>query len=178
MEDKTKRLAQAKVNQRLLKNIKRRIARLEKNISKYGKSPALEKLDELNIPMHTRGLSLDELKSQYRDLMYFQTLRTSYVKGLKNYSSRWKGISPKLDDKEYSARFSSLYSRFVEEHAIMSHYKYEVYDLIAAYLDDNASDKTIHDALEQMFNDIQYGGTILESGDAVRLYYIPTKPGI
>lgn len=130
----------AKENQRLARNIKRRLARLDK---KYGEeSFFVRKLNKMPLNIFgTRGKSIEELKKQYRELRYLDELKTSYVKGQKNFDTFWNDI--KNYGYEAYDKFSRLYNRFVEENGMLEKYKYEIVDKIADFAEQGLSEYEI-----------------------------------
>lgn len=168
-------LAISKQNQKLLKNLKRRIKNLNK---KFGATPATKKLLELKVPMYTKGLSLQQLKDQRRDLLYITSLKTSYVKGMKNFLEHWEKIDTYLKQSgpETENKFWEIYNKFVEEHAIMHKFKYDVSEVIYAGMSEGKTEEQIEENLKTLFNAIQYGEEpMANDATRTRLFYINKK---
>lgn len=173
MAKDTVRSQLAAENRKLIRNLKRRIHNLNK---KYGATPATSKLISMGTPLYTKGLTLQQLKDQKRDLIYISGLKTSYVKGMKSFTEHWEKIDTFFKEKgEYTKdKFWEIYNKFVEEHAIMHAYKYDITEIIYANMQDGKSEEQIYDNLNKLFNAIQYGEeTVVD--DSTRLFYIPTK---
>lgn len=151
----------AKENQKLLKNIKRRFANLER---KYGSTIAIETFRKRNIPLTTRGLSLKDLQQQHRNLTYISSLKTSTVKGQKQYEKSFKPIENALKDTNVSDKFFELYNKFIEENRWMEKYKYEIFDTLLEEINENKSDEEIFNSIKEKIND-------LETEDIIENYF-------
>ncbi len=149
-------------NQRLLRNLKRRFATLKVRVNQTGEeSPALKqwqgKIDRGTLKLTTRNLTKTELEAQHRELVYLNTLKTSRVKGYKNYVNKWKptidqlksiGGSDLVDD------FYTLYNKLVEENGLIAKYKYELFEIISDGLINNLSDEEIRRRVMEKFDEI------------------------
>lgn len=171
---KSERSILAAENRKLIRKVTRRIGNLNK---RFGVTPATKKLIEMNVPMYTKGLTLQQLKNQRRDLLYFSGLKTSYVKGMKSFEKHWKKIENYFEAvPESKDKFWELYNKFVEEHVIMMNYKYDITEVIYAGMSEGKTEEQIVKELDTLFNAIQYGEEeISPDENLTRLFYIPRK---
>ena len=145
----------AKENQRIYKNISRRIKRIE---NKFGKDAYIvKKWKDANVSSTTRGLSLQELSQQSAQLHQFESLKSSTVKGYKNYLKWEEDINvlalEGIDDSE----LYKLYNKFVEENGLISKYKYDAFDIITEMLVDGESEEAIRERVMELQYDADYG---------------------
>ena len=68
-----------KKTRRLIKNVSRRIERIEKYDKETTPQYAVEKYRSLNIPKRLSELSRKELENLYRDLSYIEKLKSSTI---------------------------------------------------------------------------------------------------
>ena len=167
----------ARQNQRLLRNLKRRFATIKEKVNLTGEeSPALKqyegKLERGTLKLTTRNLTKAELEAQHRELTYLNTLKTSRVKGYKNYINKWK---PTIDNlkriggKDLVDNFYSLYNKLVEENGLIAKYKYELFEIISDGLINNLSDEEIRKRVMEKFDEIYDSNQEVELEDKIVL---------
>lgn len=145
----------AKENQRIYKNVSRRIERVAK---KYGENAFIvREWKKANVSPTTRGLSLQQLTEQSAQLHRFETLKSSTVKGYKNYL-KWSEnvVNLAFADIDESELYK-LYNKFVEENGLIAKYKYEAFDVITEMLIDGESEETIRERVMELQYDSDYG---------------------
>lgn len=141
-----------KENQRLLRNVKRRLANITR---KYGSSYATQRFLSLEIPMTTRGLTDEELRKQYSALKYIDSMKTSRIKGMRNFEKFNKIIdSLNAAGEGFVDKFYSLYGRLVEENGLLEKYKYQVMDTIRDGILNADNDEVIRNNVLKLFDDI------------------------
>ena len=115
---------------RLVKNIKRRVSRV---IKKYGSTPGTDRVAKSkSLNYKVKGLNEKELRDKLRELKYIDSLKTTFMEGVKQYNQNFKGIKQFLDDNpDYKDKFWELYNKLIEEKRIQNYYKYDVMDIIA-----------------------------------------------
>ena len=142
----------AKKVQRLRKNITRRFQNIQRA---FGRSRAMEKYYELEIPLTTRGLSGKELKKMYDNLLYISSLKTSYVRGAKNFKIHFEDIMNTINfDKKLEDRFWSLYDKITEENLWLENYKYEIFDTVNEYINEGLSDEDIIKTINKTYQEV------------------------
>ena len=134
-----------------MRNLKRRFATLEIKVNQTGQeSPALKqwqgKIDRGTLKLTTRKLTKTELEAQHRELVYLNTLKTSRVKGYKNYVNKWK---PTIDQLK-----SIGGADLVDENGLIAKYKYELFEIISDGLINNLSDEEIRRRVMEKFDEI------------------------
>ena len=139
----------AKENQRLLKNIKRRVKTLE---SKYGETIATKKFASLKNKT-TRNLSAKELREQRRDLLYINNLKTSTVRGFKSFKKNFESIAERMTNKDFKDLFWDIYGKMVEENKLLEKYKYELFDSIEELINDGINEDKIIEKLHDLYNE-------------------------
>ena len=145
----------AKENQRRYKNISRRIERIE---NKYGSNAYIvKKWKEANVSPTTRGLSLQELSKQSAQLYQFDTLKSSTIKGYKNYLKWEEDVNSLALEGIDESELYKLYNKFVEENGLIAKYKYEAFDVITEMLIDGQSDEAIRERVMELQYDSDYG---------------------
>lgn len=161
MQKTLSRTELAKENRRLLKNIRRRFSNIEKRFG--GASPALKswKKTELIAGGSTKNLSYNELLKQHRQLIYFEGLKTSRIKGVKEFLEHWGDISDKLGkakikDPEIQKKFDEVYKKFVSDKGILEKFKYNVQTELSNLLleDEYQSDDYFLEKLEDFYDNL------------------------
>ena len=136
-----------KENQRLMHNLKRRIKRI-------GNSYVQGLKAYKDVKWTTRGLSPEELRRNQRRLEYLNSLKTTTVKGFKQFKEEWSDIMNSLD-KEQQNEFFEIYNKIIEENALFEKFKYEMLSTYAKYKKWFNGDKdTLHRALFEKANDM------------------------
>ena len=149
----------AKENQRLLKNLKRRIERIKR---KYGETSAVKNFEELTNKT-TRGLTASELRKQHRKLTYISGLSTSTVKGTKRYKQKFEKIESTFNfDKKLKDTFWSIYDKFTEENVLLEKFKYEIFDTINEYMNQGMDEEQIIENLKKIYNEDKINAEIEE----------------
>lgn len=123
-----------KETRRVLKNISRRIARIDalENAPRYAVNRFRE--IEKNVPSRLTQLSENDLRNLYRDLIYVNRLKSSTVKGAKEVEKTFEPIARKIEElpEEQRKKVFKVYEMFYGSvGGIASHYKYEVLDYAA-----------------------------------------------
>ena len=133
---------------RLLNNIKRRVANVER---RFGYSPATKKFRELQIPITLKGMSDKDIASFKRKLLYIQGLKTSYVKGAERYEKYFLNVIDPLN-KELEEKMWELYNKFVEDKFIDKDMKYELLEMIVEEITNKTDDEDIIRRLEEYYS--------------------------
>lgn len=171
-----KRRTQAE--KRLIKNIstlKRNIERRLSNIKKAGlSSPAIEtyenrvkkskklkyshlREEDRYYNTSVRGLNYRQLKTLYNRLLYFNTLRTSTVKGAKYFTEEVEPLFDRLkEDNETFSRVMYLYNLFVAERGILDKFKYKIIEVILENFDLN--DDEIRERVNELYDNSMEDG--------------------
>lgn len=147
-DDKTLR----KKTRRLIKNISRRIERIEKYDKETTPQYAVEKYRSLNIPKRLSELSRKELENLYRDLSYIEKLKSSTVRGAKEVQRKLEPIKNNLKtlSPEAKKKFWEIYGKQYEiTSGTFEKYKYEVWGTI---LDMMYQGKTEEAIIEDIIN--------------------------
>ena len=124
-----------------VKALKKEIKRLSTNLVRrfsnikriYGESPALYSWQKANIDYKVSNKNEKELKAILNNLKYFNSLKTSSVKGVKRYLETFGEIQNVLQQfpVETKNMFFEIYNKMVEENHLIEKYKYEVFNTIA-----------------------------------------------
>jgi hypothetical protein len=141
-----------KKTRRLIKNISRRIERIEKYDKETTPQYAVEKYRSLNIPKRLSELSRKELENLYRDLSYIEKLKSSTVRGAKEVQRKLEPIKNNLKtlSPEAKKKFWEIYGKQYEiTSGTFEKYKYEVWGTI---LDMMYKGKTEEEIIEDIIN--------------------------
>lgn len=144
---------------RLIKNLSRRIARIEgkENLAQY----TVKEYKKLEIPKKLKELDDKELTKLYRDLKYVSNLKTSTVKGARTAYNKFEPVKEKLNvlSPEVRDRFWSVYGKLYERNPTMEHFKYEIFDTSIDYIfGGQESDQAVKDIINE------YDKTLKELG--------------
>lgn len=144
--------------QRLRKNVIRRFTNIKR---KYGESPALASWEKANLDTNIKGKSNKELQNLLSNLRYYNSLKTSSIKGVENYKKKFEHIEAALNQYKTAdgsnpvkKKFYELYNKFVEENHLIDKYKYEVMELINNMMAFGESDEDIRDEVENLYNQL------------------------
>ena len=141
-DDKTLR----KKTRRLIKNVSRRIERIEKYDKETTPQYAVEKYRSLNIPKRLSELSRKELENLYRDLSYIERLKSSTVRGAKEVQRKLEPIKNNLKtlSPEAKKKFWEIYGKQYEiTSGTFEKYKYEVWGTILDMMYQGKTEETI-----------------------------------
>lgn len=119
----------AKENRQLWYNLKRRVERIKR---KYGYDPKEISKILKNFKSSTRGLSMEQLERQRREILYMEGLKTTHMKSFRNYL-RFEGIIKNMDEDTLQD-FWSIYNKLVVENQLFEKMKYEVFEEIESQL--------------------------------------------
>lgn len=143
-----------KENARLIRNAKNRI----KNLNEFEEaSPAIKSLIEHGTPLYTKGLNDKELKKQNKDLKYFLNLKTSTVRGYREYISTAKDIFDRIEefDEETKSKFFKVYNELVGDNALFSFYKYETFEKILNNMEEDDDVSKIKEKIENLYEEAE-----------------------
>lgn len=166
-----------------IKNIKKEIKRLSTNLvrrfsnieKRFGASPALHSWQKANLDLKISGKSKKELNELLNNLRYFNSLKTSSVKGVKHYLATFGSIQDTLQQISPEAKnmFFEIYNKMVEENHLIEKYKYQVFNLITDLMvfgikDEQKIMKEIRELFDELYaksQGISYEGTSLNYED-------------
>ena len=151
-DDKTLR----KETRRLIKNISRRIERIEKYDKITTPQYAVENYRSLNIPKRLDKLSRKELENLYRDLSYIERLKSSTVKGAKEVQRKLEPIKNKLEvlSPEAQKKFWKIYGKQYEiTSGTFEKYKYEVWGTIVDMMYQGKTEESIIEDIINAYDD-------------------------
>ncbi len=153
-------------SRRLIKNISRRIARIE-GLGSSAPQYAVNAYRELEkrIPKRLTQLSQKELTTLYRDLRYINALKSSTVKGALQTQSKFEPIKEKLEvlSPDTKKKFWEIYGKLYERTSgTMENFKYELFETNIDYIYGGQEvDKAVADIIEE------YDKTLKELGGNV-----------
>ena len=155
-----------KESRRLIKNLSRRIERIEglgSSAPQYAVSAYREL--EKRIPKKITQLSDKELKTLYRDLRYINSLKSSTVKGALQSQAKFEPIKDKLEalSPETRKKFWSIYGKLYERTSgTLENFKYEIFETNIDYIYGGQDvDKAVEDIIAE------YDKTLKELGGDV-----------
>lgn len=153
-------------SRRLIKNISRRIKRIEGLGSSTPQYAVNAYRDlEKKIPNRLTQLSNKELNTLYRDLRYVNSLKSSTVKGALHTQSKFEPIKEKLEVLSPSTKkkFWEIYGKLYERTSgTMENFKYELFETNIDYIyGGQEADKAVADIIEE------YDKTLKELGGNV-----------
>lgn len=152
-----------KESRRLIKNLSRRIARIE-GLGSSAPQYAVEHYRELEkrIPKRLTQLSQKELTTLYRDLRYISALKSSTVKGALQSQKTFEPIKAKLEvlSPEARKKFWEIYGKIYERTSgTMENFKYELFETNIDYI---YGGQDVDTAVEEIIN--EYDRTLKEMG--------------
>lgn len=161
-----------KESRRLIKNISRRISRIEG----LGESTPLYAVNlyrdlEKTIPKRLTELSDKDLRTLYRDLRYINSLKSSTVKGALQAQQKFEPIKAKLSvlSKETQDKFWSIYGRLYEKTGgEMEKFKYELFETNIDYI---YSGSSVDDAFEEIINEYNASLEDEDTDEEVRISF-------
>lgn len=131
------RKEQQKEVRRLVKNLSRRIARIE-NLNLSGSQYAINRYREIEktLPKNLRPATDKQIQTLYRDLRYVDSLKTGTVKGAKETMKTFEPIKEKLSilSKDTRQKFWEAYGKLYENATTMANFKYEIFDVMTDYI--------------------------------------------
>lgn len=152
-----------KESRRLIKNLSRRIARIE-GLGSSAPQYAVNHYRELEkrIPSRLTKLSDKELQTLYRDLRYINSLKSSTVKGALQTQETFEPIKAKLEtlSKDKQRAFWEIYGKLYETAGgTLENFKYVIYETNIDYV---LSGKDVDTAVEEIIN--EYNKSLEEMG--------------
>ena len=152
-----------KESRRLIKNISRRIARIEK-LGSTAPQYAVNAYRELEktIPKKLTDLSKKELTTLYRDLRYINALKSSTVKGAMQTQTKFEPIKAKLEALSPNTRkkFWEIYGKLYEKTSgTMENFKYEIF---GAHIDYIYAGQEVDEAVKEILE--EYDKTLEDLG--------------
>lgn len=128
------RKEQQKEVRRLVKNLSRRIARIE-NLNLSGSQYAINRYREIEktLPKNLGKATDKQIQTLYRDLRYVDSLKTSTVRGAKQTMKVFEPIKNKLNtlSKSTQDKFWEAYGKLYENSSTMANFKYEIFDVLS-----------------------------------------------
>lgn len=155
-----------KESRRLIKNLSRRIARIE-GLGNTAPQYAVQKYREIekNIPKRLTQLSQKELNTLYRDLRYINSLKSSTAKGAMQTQAKFEPIKDKLQvlSEDKRKKFWEIYGKLYERTSgTMEKFKYELFETNIDYI---YSGQDTDSAVEEIIE--EYDKTLKELGGFV-----------
>lgn len=155
-----------KESRRLIKNLSRRIERIEglgSSAPQYAVSAYREL--EKRIPKRLTELSSTELTTLYRDLRYINSLKSSTVNGAIQTQSKFEPIKAKLEalSPDTQKNFWDIYGKLYERTSgTMENFKYELFEANIDYI---YGGQEVDKAVEEILS--EYDSTLKELGGDV-----------
>lgn len=161
------RKEQQKEVRRLVKNLSRRIARIE-NLNLSGSQYAINKYRQLEktLPKNLGKATDKQIQTLYRDLKYSDSLKTSTVKGAKETMKTFEPIREKLSilSKDTRQKFWEAYGKLYENSSTMANFKYELFDVLSdVMLQGVDTEQLVLDIIDEYMNTLeQLGGEVTD----------------
>ena len=155
----------AKENRALWYNIRRRVARIQK---KYPNTPGLNSRIFKEFNPSTKGLSIKELTTQRRQLLYMAGLRTLTVKGAKRYQQIYESITNSFNAKVDEDVFWSNYHKLVEENELNEKIIYND-EKVEALVEMSVNGESDINKIKERLNEIDEAQDIIEDTDWYKL---------
>lgn len=134
---------------RLIRRLKKNISRRVKTLENKGLNTRAVDLYK-NLNTSTRGKSLNELRTLYRDLHYINDLKSSRIKYYENYK---KVVEVKTQTVYDDTELWDLYAQLVEENGLVENYKYEVIETINKEMIEGKDKEEIRKKILKQFKD-------------------------
>ena len=161
------RKEQQKEVRRLVKNLSRRIARIE-NLNLSGSQYAINRYREIEktLPKNLRTATDKQIQTLYRGVRYVDSLKTGTVKGAKETMKTFEPIKEKLSilSKDTRQKFWEAYGKLYENSSTMANFKYELFDVLSdVMLQGVDTEQLVIDIIDEYMNTLeQLGGEVTD----------------